>query len=283
VKCDRCQQEATVHEVAIKSGTTHERHLCEQCAKAAGLPTRDPGPNNLTDALVQFMQQGMPMNDPGAGKAEPSPAPSEQAKAKPPKRSGPVGKPSPKDVPGPTITGVGITNVSVGGSSDTSSSAIVPLSPTPMLATTGGTTCPGCSTTFSQFRASGLLGCAECYRVFEAQLSPLLARAHEGGTHHVGKRPASGSASMAAAGQGDDRTDPGESAVLLSSAASSGGPEAQTQRPIPSAQEAAELGERRRVLKRRLQEAVAAEQYERAAKLRDELARLGSDGAGASA
>ena len=35
-----------------------------------------------------------------------------------------------------------------------------------------------------------LLGCANDYTVFERDLTPLLQRAHEGATHHVGKVPA---------------------------------------------------------------------------------------------
>ncbi|GJM19866.1 MAG: excinuclease ABC subunit B [Phycisphaeraceae bacterium] len=50
-------------------------------------------------------------------------------------------------------------------------------------------TCPACGTTYGEFRRSGLLGCAGCYDAFEARLTPLLQRAHEGGTHHVGRSP----------------------------------------------------------------------------------------------
>ncbi len=35
-----------------------------------------------------------------------------------------------------------------------------------------------------------MLGCANDYQVFEKDLTPLLQRAHEGMTHHVGKVPA---------------------------------------------------------------------------------------------
>src|SRR5690606_37606014 len=49
--------------------------------------------------------------------------------------------------------------------------------------------CPRCGTTYMEFRQTGLLGCADCYRAFEAQLGPLLERAHEGGGYHVGKVP----------------------------------------------------------------------------------------------
>ena len=51
-------------------------------------------------------------------------------------------------------------------------------------------TCPTCGITFREFRSQGLLGCPQDYEVFEKNLSPLIERAHEGGTHHVGKVPA---------------------------------------------------------------------------------------------
>ena len=53
--------------------------------------------------------------------------------------------------------------------------------------TTGG--CDMCGVTWAEFRQSGLLGCANDYQVFEKDLTPLLQRAHEGSTHHVGKVP----------------------------------------------------------------------------------------------
>ena len=49
--------------------------------------------------------------------------------------------------------------------------------------------CPECGMTFTQFKEHSPLGCPGCYAAFEAPLGPLLERAHEGGTHHVGKVP----------------------------------------------------------------------------------------------
>jgi protein arginine kinase activator len=53
-----------------------------------------------------------------------------------------------------------------------------------------GTACEHCGITWSEFRQSGLLGCEHDYALFEKDLTPLLQRAHEGATHHVGKVPA---------------------------------------------------------------------------------------------
>jgi protein arginine kinase activator len=91
-------------------------------------------------------------------------------------------------------------------------------------------TCPECGLTFSGFREQSLLGCPTCYREFEPALGPLLERAHEGGTHHVGKVPRR-------AGQTEHRQQ-----HLLR-------------------------------LRKRLDEAVTAENYELAAKLRDQISQ----------
>lgn len=94
-------------------------------------------------------------------------------------------------------------------------------------------TCDSCGLTFSQFREESLLGCPQCYVAMEAPLSPLLERAHEGGTHHLGKVPRRSNA-----------------------------------------------GERRQEqllrMRRRLADAVAAEDFELAAKLRDDIERFES-------
>ncbi len=47
--------------------------------------------------------------------------------------------------------------------------------------------CGTCGATLQDFRDTGRLGCADCYRVFDAQVRDLLRRLH-GSTHHVGER-----------------------------------------------------------------------------------------------
>lgn len=108
-------------------------------------------------------------------------------------------------------------------------------------------TCPTCSMTYSRFKQTGLLGCGLCYKAFEAQIGPLIERAHEGATHHVGKIPRS--ALERSRSGGPDRLE-----VLLGT----------TEERIRRMSE----------LRRLLDEAVRAEQFERAAALRDELTRL---------
>ncbi|MEQ9454862.1 MAG: UvrB/UvrC motif-containing protein [Phycisphaeraceae bacterium] len=94
--------------------------------------------------------------------------------------------------------------------------------------------CEGCGMSFSEFREKHLLGCAQCYAAFEHQLSPLLERAHEGGTHHVGKVPRR-------AGAGEHR-------------------QMQLMR-----------------MRKRLDDAVTIEDYELAARIRDEIRQFESD------
>jgi protein arginine kinase activator len=53
-----------------------------------------------------------------------------------------------------------------------------------------GTTCENCGITWAEFRQHGLFGCEHDYDIFEKDLTPLLHRAHEGTTHHTGKVPA---------------------------------------------------------------------------------------------
>ncbi len=108
--------------------------------------------------------------------------------------------------------------------------------------------CPTCATTYMEFRQSGLLGCPDCYRAFEAQLGPLLERAHEGGAHHVGKVPKR----MLAGGT--------KATSARRNLEHIGGPEQRTGRIA--------------TLRKQLEDAVKAEQYEQAARIRDELRKL---------
>jgi protein arginine kinase activator len=95
----------------------------------------------------------------------------------------------------------------------------------------GDPKCGNCGLSFAEFRESSLLGCPQCYTAFEAQLAPLLERAHEGATHHVGKTP--------------NRAGAGE----------------QKQQQLLR-------------LRKRLTDAVTAEDYEQAAKLRDQIHKM---------
>ena len=107
--------------------------------------------------------------------------------------------------------------------------------------------CPTCGFSFEQFRQSGLLGCPSCYTAFENLLIPLLERAHEGAAQHVGKIPRR------------------QTEAALGKAT------------VEGAKALAELRERlekEKLLRRQLEDAVKSEQYELAARIRDQIQRL---------
>lgn len=117
--------------------------------------------------------------------------------------------------------------------------------------------CATCSTTHAEFKQNGLLGCPDCYKVFEAQLAPLLERVHEGGLIHRGKCPP-----KAAIGT------PSEGPVAAAEVAESALPG--TAHPRPSATPTLSIAFVHQ-LAVKLQEAIAKERYEDAARLRDQL------------
>jgi protein arginine kinase activator len=50
------------------------------------------------------------------------------------------------------------------------------------------TKCPACGLSYVDFKKIGRLGCGECYNVFRKYLAPLLKRIH-GSSQHIGKSP----------------------------------------------------------------------------------------------
>lgn len=63
-----------------------------------------------------------------------------------------------------------------------------------VLATTAGAEvaelqCDVCGLTFGEFRHAGVLGCPQDYDAFEKALVPMLERAHQGASRHIGKVP----------------------------------------------------------------------------------------------
>jgi len=48
--------------------------------------------------------------------------------------------------------------------------------------------CPSCGLNFSGFQKKGRLGCGQCYKVFRAQIIPLIKKIHSS-ARHVGKSP----------------------------------------------------------------------------------------------
>lgn len=48
--------------------------------------------------------------------------------------------------------------------------------------------CKSCGTYLSTFYSTGMLGCPNCYKAFEKEITSTLYRV-QGGTYHAGKRP----------------------------------------------------------------------------------------------
>ncbi len=92
--------------------------------------------------------------------------------------------------------------------------------------------CPACGMSWNNFKQGGLVGCPHDYELFSHKMLPLLKRAQEGATEHVGKV-------------------------------------APRKKTVESERQVATLR-----LRRDLQKAVNAENYEQAATLRDQLRRL---------
>ncbi|MFN8728381.1 MAG: UvrB/UvrC motif-containing protein [Planctomyces sp.] len=215
MKCDRCDNEATIHELIVAQGQHVEAHLCERCARRAKgrQPTSGDAVSPADDAPTA---PDTPINL----------SPSSDASA----HSAAAGADEP-----PHELGEGPTDIPGEGTSDAGGDEA-------SIIAGARTTCPGCKLTFAQFRHQGQMGCPACYAAFAELLAPLLARAHEGGTWHVGKKPA--------------RYRGAESA--------------------PAAGAAPVIATTRRLsmLRASLAEAISNEQYELAARLRDELRAL---------
>lgn len=81
-------------------------------------------------------------------------------------------------------TGVGVSDTPLGGFLAALGESLDPDAP---LSAALETRCAGCGSTLRDFRETGRVGCAECYRSFDAPLRELLRRLH-GSTHHTGTR-----------------------------------------------------------------------------------------------
>jgi protein arginine kinase activator len=128
MKCDQCDNEATLHDLKmIKGGIVSQVHLCESCAAKLGMVTQNFA--TVDDLIKQSIAH--------------------QASVQ-----------------------VSV-QVQGGGRSGAGSASA----------------CASCNLTWAEFREKGLFGCPDCYTAFEARIGTLLERAHEGGTHHVGKCP----------------------------------------------------------------------------------------------
>jgi len=114
--------------------------------------------------------------------------------------------------------------------------------------------CVSCGTTFSRFRETGRLGCPACYEHFEKAIGPMIARAQEGATHHIGKLPKR-ALSCASSGTGGEMGKRSLKDVLG---------------------RAEERARKVTALRDQLRAALASEKYEQAALIRDQIEQLQS-------
>jgi len=237
VKCDQCDNEATVHDTTIQKGALVERHLCESCAREAGL--MPPGEPPSQTVIPFGPGQIVISSNPHAGHGGVKP-PSQPGTKKPNPAAGQAAGPTPGQSPS-------------ADSGDVEGGEVPTKPPKNKVVVVSGAgpikvePCTNCGMTYSEFNRTGLMGCESCYKAFESQLLPLIERAHEGGSFHIGKTP------KRLATHSPERL-----ALALAEA------EARAQRI--------------RLLMRELDAAVASEKYELAAKLRDQLRRMQQGG-----
>ncbi len=218
MKCDRCEQEATVHELRVVAGKKVEKHLCETCAREDGIQTHGSG--SVGELVGQLMLASAGPASPLAGVTKPA-------------------------------------------------------------------ACPTCKTTFADFRQTGLMGCADCYAAFERALTGLLERAHEGGMQHIGKSPKHHKVTATRAAATPQEAAPHASPASQSPAATSkrSKPESAGAGAASPATAGAKHPDPAEVIaqwRRQLEQALKHEQYEKAAKIRDELRRLTGEAGGSA-
>lgn len=116
--------------------------------------------------------------------------------------------------------------------------------------------CQTCATPLAEYHNTGRLGCPDCYNSFRDHLQPILEHMHRG-TSHRGTAPS-----------GAEQAKPPPAPNAAASATQNGPPEPPPH-PPPAPETIAHL-------RKQLEQAVKAENYEHAAKLRDRLQTLTS-------
>ncbi len=104
--------------------------------------------------------------------------------------------------------------------------------------------CPNCGMTYDEFGKIGRLGCAECYQAFSKFLTPLIKRVQRS-TQHNGKIPSRFKGSLPAA-----------------------------HAPAAPSEPAAPAKSQLQILQEKLKKSIHGENFEDAARLRDEIRKL---------
>jgi len=116
-----------------------------------------------------------------------------------------------------------------------------------------GRSCPCCGLSFKELRQGGRLGCGECYRTFEDSLSALMKNIHKG-PRHIGKTP------------------PGFEGEKVVNDTPVPSPPPRVDEEKATMDKAAKIDE----LRHKIKAAIAREEYEKAAHLRDWIKDLES-------
>lgn len=130
--------------------------------------------------------------------------------------------------------------------------------------------CPTCKTSYEEFIKNSRFGCPDCYGVFDLLIAENIKQL-QGSDIHKGKRPANRRKIEAMSFQRKR----GASGDVQDSADTAENTAADTAAEAPGTLEAApDAAEQIRILDARLKEALLREEYETAAKCRDEIRRL---------
>ena len=124
--------------------------------------------------------------------------------------------------------------------------------------------CDSCETLYDDFINTGLLGCADCYDMFEDRLDPILKNI-QGNTKHIGRKPLNINEKMKNIGDNFSRNKADEK---NSAKESVGGPNNSENNKENNKQEKIQE------LNKELNKAIEEERYEDAAKIRDEIKQI---------
>lgn len=140
--------------------------------------------------------------------------------------------------------------------------------------------CPACGFTRAHLKKIGRMGCPECYQVFADDLESMLRAMHKG-TRHVGKSPSTvaesspePSSPVGKMGQMETGTVSGSAPTAVAPQISPPMPPPLKPPPPPAPPTPAQLKRKLAELKTAIDQAVADERYEDAAKLRDQMKEI---------
>ena len=130
-------------------------------------------------------------------------------------------------------------------------------------------TCPGCGLAYADFKAKGRLGCPQCYDAFAPVLGSLLEKVHHASAHK-GRRPPHQAEPEAPV---PDSTFPEAAGLPEAPSPGAEGSASTTPEPVEPVESAPEVDPLTK-LRQELTDAVASEEYERAAELRDRIRQM---------